>query len=86
MTFGSEPDQNARSGVKSDVWEDGSSLLVYAQEQTIWRQAALRVRDQKATFASHSITSSAATSIEGGTVNPSDFAVFTFTNSSNLVG
>src|SRR5262249_32498017 len=34
---------------------------------------------------SHSITSSAAMRIEGGTVSPSDLAVFTLTSSSNLV-
>jgi hypothetical protein len=49
-------------------------------------RAADEKRDEVSAGNVHSITSSAATSSVGGTVRPSDLAVFALTTSLNLVG
>src|SRR5207342_2750670 len=61
---------------------EGSDLLIAALENEGGRYMSANRDDSR----SHSITSSARVSIDGGTVSPSALAVLRFSARSNLVG
>src|SRR5439155_9615893 len=74
------------SGRKQDTDAPHPTGLLRARRERPHGRRTAEQRDEVAAPQAHSITSSARVRNDSGMINPSVFAVFRFTTSSNLVG